>query len=74
MQARREEVNSSMMAAFGYDEAAQVLEVEMNSGKIYRYKDVPLEEVDGLRSASSKGVYFNKRIRNNPNYRAELVN
>lgn len=53
-----EDVDSSMISAFKYDEAEQTLEVAFNSTGSYRYFDVPPDVVKGLREASSKGSYM----------------
>ena len=53
-----EDVDSSMISAFKYDEAEQVLEVAFNNSGIYRYFKVPPDVVEGLRKASSKGSYM----------------
>lgn len=53
-----EDVDSSMISAFKYDEAEQVLEVAFNTTGIYRYFEVPPDVVEGLRNASSKGSYM----------------
>ena len=53
-----EDVDSSMISAFKYDEAEQILEVVFNRTGIYRYFDVPPDVVKGLREASSKGSYM----------------
>ena len=53
-----EDVDSSMISAFKYNEAEQVLEVVFNRTGIYRYFDVPPKVVKGLREASSKGSYM----------------
>ena len=55
-------VESSMIHAVGYDEKTQTLEVVFNSGRIYRYEDVPPEEYEGLMDAESKGRYMRANI------------
>jgi hypothetical protein len=57
-----EEVDSSMISAFRYDESAKALEVIFHHTGVYRYFDVPAEVVDGLRQASSKGSYMQSMI------------
>lgn len=37
----REEVSSSVLSSVGYDPANQLLEVELQDGKIYQYTDIP---------------------------------
>jgi hypothetical protein len=60
---RRKRVDSSVIAAVGYDRATEVLEVEFHSGKVYIYLDVPPEEHRALLAADSIGRYFNQEIR-----------
>jgi hypothetical protein len=55
-------VESSMIAAIGYDADTQTLEVLFNSGKRYQYYDVPPEEYEGLMAAESKGRYMRSNI------------
>lgn len=51
-------VESSMVAAVGYDEDLKALVVLFNSGKAYQYLEVPPEVFQGLQSAPSKGRYL----------------
>lgn len=60
----REAVESSTMKAVGYVVEARILEIEFESGAVYRYRKVPAETYEGLMSAESKGKYFNSEIRN----------
>lgn len=55
---RLDEVESSMLAAYGYDENLKALVVLYNSGKAYQYLDVPPEIFQGLQEAQSKGRYM----------------
>lgn len=55
-------VESSMLAAVGYDAKAEKLVVLFNSGKAYTYRNVPLKVYLGLISAESKGKYMNEEI------------
>lgn len=65
---KRESVSSSNLAAVGYDEKEQVLEIEFNHGGVYQYFDVPKEEYEALMNASSHGEYFSANIRNDYEY------
>jgi hypothetical protein len=56
------DADSSMISAFGYDAAEQVLEVAFHNTGVYRYYDVPQKVFEGLRDASSKGSYIRSRI------------
>jgi len=61
---RRIPVSSSFIDAIGYDPGSQVLEIEMNRGQhLYRYFDVPPRVFEGIMAASSKGRFFNSRIK-----------
>jgi KTSC domain-containing protein len=59
----REPVSSSVIAAIGYDEEAETLEVEFVSGAVCRYLGVEPDVYEDFRSASSKGKFFNRHIR-----------
>ena len=50
--------NSSAVLAFGYDHDSAVLAITLKSGKTYRYKDVPPDEVERFKGAESKGKYY----------------
>jgi len=52
------DADSSMISAFGYDEAEVILEVAFHRTGVYRYYDVPLHVFEGLRDAESKGRYM----------------
>ena len=58
-----ESVLSSNLAAIGYHEESQTLQVEFNSGQVYQYAGVPKEEFDNLRDAGSVGGYFASNIK-----------
>ncbi len=51
-------VESSMLAAIGYDENLQALVVLYNSGKAYQYLNVPSETYQELIEARSKGRFM----------------
>jgi uncharacterized protein YuzE len=52
------DADSSMISAFGYDEAQGILDVAFHRSGVYRYHDVPLNVFEGLRDASSQGRYM----------------
>lgn len=56
------DADSSMISAFAYDEAEQILEVAFHNTGVYRYYEVPVEVFEGLRDASSKGSYMRNMI------------
>jgi hypothetical protein len=55
---QREPVESSMLRSAGYDPEREILELEFNNGRIYRYFGVPPEVFVELLNAESKGRYF----------------
>ncbi|MES1212105.1 MAG: KTSC domain-containing protein [Leifsonia sp.] len=59
---RRTPVQSTVIAAVGYDAQTAVLEVEFRSGDVYRYFAVPPSVHRGLIEADSPGAYFNKHV------------
>ncbi len=54
---------SNVIRRFVYDQSDHALWVEFTTGRRYVYSDVPEEVADAFRSAFSKGIYFNTRIR-----------
>jgi len=60
---RRKPLDSSAIASVGYDAAREELEVEFQSGNVYRYFKVPREVYHDLLQAPSKGRYFGSFIR-----------
>jgi hypothetical protein len=59
----REPVTSSLLRSVGHDPDQQLLEIELQDGKIYQYTDVPEQAYRGLMDADSHGRYFNHHIR-----------
>lgn len=57
------QVNSSNLAAIGYNSETAILRVEFLYGAIYEYYSVPEEIYQGLLYADSKGTYFNAYIK-----------
>ena len=55
-------VDSSMIAAAGYDPETRTLVVLFNNVKAYEYHGVPQEEYEGLMAAESKGSYMRAHI------------
>jgi lysyl-tRNA synthetase class 2 len=55
-------LTSSVVAAVAYDDTSRSLDVEYVGGALYRYREVPRDEVDGLLGAESPGRYLNTRI------------
>jgi hypothetical protein len=54
---------STVIDRFHHDPGTGVLTVVFRTGRVYAYHGVPASEVAALRSAESKGRYFNAHIR-----------
>ena len=59
---KRTRVTSSVIRSVAYDDASRLLEVELNAGHVYRYREVPPFLYEGLLAAKSKGTFFNRKI------------
>jgi hypothetical protein len=59
----REQVISSVIAAIGYDPKFQWLEVELKTGNLYLYREVPAHIHQAFMAALSKGSFYNQRVR-----------
>lgn len=55
-------VQSSMIAAAGYDARMRVMVILYNTGRAYEYHEVPPEIFWGLMSAESKGQFMNRYV------------
>lgn len=60
---------SSVIRRFNYRPERRELEVTFTTGRRYIYSDVPEKEVEEFRAAFSKGVHFNRHIRDHYPYR-----
>ena len=60
---KRKEVSSSLVESVGYDPDEQILEVELENGRIYQYREVPESTYEAFLAADSLGRYFNRHIR-----------
>jgi hypothetical protein len=58
-----ENVDSSNVAAVGYDEDSSTLQVEFNNGGTYQYFDVPEHLFEELREAQSIGSFLAENIK-----------
>ncbi|HWI76969.1 MAG TPA: KTSC domain-containing protein [Sphingomicrobium sp.] len=54
---------STVIRRFDYSPETNELTIEFVSGRRYVYSGVPLDEAEAMRRAFSKGIFFNKRIR-----------
>jgi KTSC domain-containing protein len=66
---RLQPVNSSVLAAVGYDAASQTLTVEFRHGGRYEFFNVPERVHQELMTAGSHGEYFARHIRGRYGYR-----
>jgi hypothetical protein len=64
----RTPVASSSIRSLGYSGDERELEIEFQSGGIYRYSDVPRETYEGLLGARSHGSYFHENVRGQYDY------
>ncbi|WP_244552850.1 KTSC domain-containing protein [Bradyrhizobium sp. Ghvi] len=60
----RTPVRSATLVSVGYDEVKQLLEIEFRKSSVYQYSGVPKSVYKQLMAASSKGRFFDQRIRN----------
>jgi hypothetical protein len=61
-------VDSSNVAAVGFDDDSQTLQVEFNNGATYQYFDVPKAIYDGLLAAASVGQFLNQQVKGTYRY------
>jgi KTSC domain len=59
----REPVTSSVVAAIGYDSKFQWLEIELKTGSLYLYREVPAYIHQAFMAALSKGSFYNQYVR-----------
>jgi hypothetical protein len=62
---------SAVIRSFDYDKESQALLIVFQSGRRYRYLNVPAETATGLRAAFAKGEFFNVHIRGRFDYEEE---
>lgn len=58
------ELQSSLLARATYNHGLAILRLELCNGDVYHYFHVPRQAYQDLLEAKSKGVYFNRHIRN----------
>ena len=67
---KREPVESTAIKSIGYNEDKQLLEVEiLETGRIYQYKDVSVDEYLDFMDAKSLGEYYHRVIKDKYQYR-----
>jgi len=60
---RRQQVQSTAIAAVGYSKRQHILEIEFVNGAIYRYFDVPPAVYRELMSSESKARFYDSNVR-----------
>lgn len=78
MKTNLQPVESSLIAAIGYDAESQVLEIQFKGrvdapGPIYQYQNVTPPQYESLIHAESIGGCFLRNIKNKPEYPCEKV-
>ena len=56
-------VESTSLAAVGYNGQTKTLEVEFQNARVYQYRGVAPVVFEELKAAESKGRYFNANIK-----------
>jgi hypothetical protein len=64
-------VESSWVAAIGYDEARREAHVELIDGGLYAYRGVPAVIWEAFAAAESKGTFVNEVLK--PDYRCRQL-
>ena len=59
----QKDMPSTVVADFFYNEKTNSLKIIFVSGKIYNYKNVPEKIYRAMKESFSKGIYFNRHIK-----------
>jgi lysyl-tRNA synthetase class 2 len=62
---------STVIRSLDYDADAHRLDIEFVTGRRYSYHEVPARIAAAMRAATSKGSFFNRRIRDHFRYTRE---
>ena len=60
---------STVIAEMKYDPGTGILQVRFVSGVIYEYLKVPEEVYTAMKTSGAKGIYLNKHIKGNFDFR-----
>lgn len=60
---KTEPVDSTNLAAIGYDASTKTLQVDFKNGRRYQYPNVPPETFAEFKAAASVGKYFAAHIK-----------
>ena len=60
---------SSVIINFQYNKVKAALKIFFTSGAVYEYINVPENEYLSMSNAFSKGIYFNRHIKNHFRFR-----
>ena len=63
---------STVIRRFDYSPDRQELTGEFVTGRLYVYSGVPADEVERMRGAYAKGIYFNRHVRDRYPYREQV--
>jgi hypothetical protein len=68
----RTPVESAVLKSVGYDATHRTLDVELRSGAVYRYFDVPPDVHHRLLAAESRGRAYDQEVKK-PGFRFERI-
>jgi hypothetical protein len=61
----KENMPSSVVSVISYNTDTSTLRIIFVSGRVYDYKDVPERVFNAMKTSFSKGIYFNRHIKDN---------
>jgi hypothetical protein len=64
-------VKSRILRSVAYDESTKILEIEFQTGLVYRYSGVPPKVYADLMHSDEVGKYFSEKVR--PRFAAKQV-
>jgi hypothetical protein len=67
----RQPVKSRILRSVAYDDSTKILEIEFQTGLVYRYSGVPPKVYADLMHSEEIGKYFSEKIR--PKFPAKKV-
>lgn len=65
----RKRVSSSNLHSVGYEPTTETLEIKFHKSGVYQYFNVPIGIYDRLMRASSKGAFFDEKIKERFRYK-----
>jgi hypothetical protein len=67
----RQPVKSRILRSVGYDESTKILEIEFQTGLVYKYSGVPPKVFTDLMHSDEIGKYFSEKVR--PRFQTKQV-